>query len=188
MAVARCGGVPWSVRLAILLASSASPAVAVAGEGDGAGVAEPGPEPALITAEVRAGYGVSIGGGAGRASLRGSPLVLGARVAIAIREEPRMSGYGGLLVETLDRTGVGGEAGVVLEPSRLVRLRAGAIAMVAPYGLWGGALGAGRCFFPGATRVCLDVDADVFVGGSDLPAGAAALQVVVALGIGFDAH
>ena len=146
------------------------------------------PEPALVTAEVRAGYGIAAGGGAGRASVRSSPLVLAARVAVAIRDQPRMSGYGGLVLETLDRTGVGGEAGLVLEPSLRTRLRAGAIAMVAPYKLWGGALGGGRCTRPGGTRYCLDVDADVFVGGSDLPKGGAAFQLVVALGIGFDAQ
>src|SRR4051812_33557511 len=85
-------------------------------------------EPPLISAEVRAGYGIAVGGGAGRASLRGSPLVLAAGVAIAVRDEPRMSGYGGLIVETLDRTGIGGEAGVTLEPRARLRLRAGGIA------------------------------------------------------------
>ena len=145
-------------------------------------------EPALIRAEVRAGYGLSVGGGAGRASVRSSPLVLSARAAVAIREEPRMSGYGGLVVETLDRTGVGGEAGVTLEPSARNRLRAGAIAMVAPYRLYGGALGGGHCFVPGATHVCLDLDASVFVAGTDLPSGGAALQIVVGLGVGFDAY
>jgi hypothetical protein len=144
-------------------------------------------DPALITAEVRAGYGLLVGGGAGRASVRSSPLVLAARVAVAFREEPRMLGYGGLVLETLDRTGVGGEAGVALEPGRAVRLRGGAIAMVAPYRLWGGALGGGRCL-GGAPRVCLDVDADVFVGGSDLPAGGAAVQIMLGVGIGFDAR
>jgi hypothetical protein len=143
--------------------------------------------PSLYSAEVRAGYGVAMGGGAGRASVRGSPLVLAARVAIAIREEPRLSGYGGLIVETLDRTGVGGEGGVVLHPTARTRLRGGAVAMVAPYRLYGGVLGGGRCL-RGAPRVCLDLDASVFVAGSDLPSGGAAMQVVLGLGIGFDAN
>lgn len=175
---------PRRVLPAIVLALLFEPRVVLAGDDRGAGDAEP----ALVTAEVRAGYGVAIGGGAGRASVRGSPLVLAARVAIAIRDEPRLSGYGGLVLETLDRTGAGGEAGLQLEPSARARLRVGAIAMVAPYQLWGGALGGGRCTRPGGVRLCLDLDADVFVGGSDLPAGGAAFQLVVALGIGFDAR
>ncbi len=172
--------VPRPAASIALFALLALPAAAQAG-----GVGDD--EPALVQAEVRVGYGVSLGGGAGRASLRGSPLVLAARLAIAIRDQPRMSGYGGLVVETLDRTGVGGEAGVTLEPSARGRLRVGAIAMVAPYRLWGGAVGAGRCW-RGATHLCLDVDADIFVGGSDLPSGGAALQILVGLGIGFDAR
>jgi hypothetical protein len=175
--------VPRLVLAVLLVANVVHPMIARADPR----VSSADDEPALITAEVRVGYGVSAGGGAGRASLRGSPLVLAARVAVAIREEPRMSGYGGLVVETLDRTGIGGEAGVALEPTRKTRLRAGAIAMVAPYRLWGGAVGGGRCL-GGATKVCLDVDADLFVGGSDLPAGSAAVQIMFGVGIGFDAR
>lgn len=145
-------------------------------------------EPALVRAEVRVGYGLAVGGGSGRASVRGSPLVLAARAAVAIREEPRMSGYGGLVVETLDRTGIGGDAGVSLEPSPRNRLRAGAVAMVAPYRLYGGEVGGGHCFASGPTHVCLDLDASVFVAGTDLPSGGAALQVLVGLGVGFDAY
>src|SRR4051794_23066535 len=111
----------------------AAPIAPPAAPADGRSTAD---EPPPISAEVRPGYGVAVGGGAGRASLRGSPLVLAARVAVAVRDEPRMSGYGGLIVETLDRTGVGGEAGVTLEPRVRLRLRAGGIAMVAPYQLW----------------------------------------------------
>jgi hypothetical protein len=170
-----------SPRALVFLLLAAAPSLARAdGPADG-------DEPALVTAEVRAGYGVSMGGGSGRASVRGSPLVLAARLAIAVREEPRMSGFGGLVVETLDRTGVGAEGGVVLHPTVRTRLRAGGVAMVAPYRLYGGVLGGGRCL-AGSPRVCLDLDASVFVAGSDLPMGGAAVQVVLGLGIGFDAH
>ena len=175
---------PRWIVLALVLALLFAPRAVRAGDRDGVG----DPEPALVSAEIRAGYGVAAGGGAGRASVRGSPLVLAARVAIAIRAEPRVSGYGGLVLETLDRTGAGGEAGLALEPTPRLRLRAGAIAMVAPYQLWGGALGGGRCTRPGGIRWCVDLDADVFVGGSDLPAGGAAFQLLVAIGVGFDAQ
>ena len=172
---------PWFVCVLAVLTVALAPRPAAAGDRDD-------DEPALVSAEVRAGYGVSVGGGAGRASLRGSPLILAARVAVAIRDQPRMSGYGGLVIETLDRTGVGGEGGITLEPSIRTRVRAGVIAMIAPYKIYGGAVGAGRCFVPGSARICLDLDADVFVGGSDLPMSGAALQVVFGLGNGFDAN
>ncbi|HVV83436.1 MAG TPA: hypothetical protein VHE35_10210 [Kofleriaceae bacterium] len=177
--------------LALLILAAATmlgPPAARAGDDHAAkGDGHDDDEPALISAEVRAGYGVAVGGGAGRASVRGAPLVLGARVAFAVRDQPRLSGYGGIIVETLDRTGVGGDGGIVVEPRPRLRLRAGAVAMVAPYHLYGGEVGGGRCL-RGATRICLDVDADVFVGGSDLPSGGAAMQLLVGLGIGFDAE
>ncbi len=170
--------VSWSVQLALVIAALGGTSVA---EAD---TAARGGGPPLYRAEVRAGYGVAVGGGAGRASVRGSPLVLAARVAFAVREQPVLAGYAGVLIETLDRTGAGGEAGVVFEPTPRVRLRAGAIAMVAPYGLWGGNLGGGRCFRD--RRYCLDLDGAIFLGGSDLPSGGAAVQLVLALGVGFD--
>jgi hypothetical protein len=143
-------------------------------------------EPALATAEVRLGYGLATGGGAGRAAMRTSPLMLTFGGAIAIRDQPRTSGYVDVVIETLDRTGAGGEAGLMLTPSDKVRLRAGAIAIVRPYTLWGAALGGSVCRPFAGVRACGDVSADIFVGGTDLPAKTAVVQVLAGLSVVID--
>ncbi len=143
--------------------------------------------PGLTTAELRVAYGLAAGGGAGRSTLRGTPLVLTAGASLAIRDRPPTSAYVAMVVETLDRTGAGGEAGVLLTPTTRTRLRAGAVAIVAPYTIWGAAVGGGVCWPVGGVRTCADITADVLVGGTDLPAGAAVLQLLLGVGVVFDA-
>ncbi len=150
-------------------------------------VAPASAEPGLATAEVRLAYGLAAGGGSGRATVRGSPLVLTAAAALAVRDQPRISAHAGLLVETLDRTGAGGEAGLTLTPRDDVRLRAGVVAVVTPYTIWGAAAGGGSCRPLAGSRICVDLTANVLVGGTDLPSGSAVLQLLVGLGVIFDA-
>ena len=145
-------------------------------------------EPALATAEVRLAFGLATGGGAGRSTMRGSPLVIAAGGAVAIRDQPSTAAYASLIDETLDRTGAGGEAGLMLTPSDRFRLRAGAIAIVRPYTLWGAALGGSSCWRLGGVRTCGDVAVDVFVGGTDLPPKTAVFQVLLGLGVVIDVH
>jgi hypothetical protein len=145
-------------------------------------------DPALVNAEVRMSYGLATGGGAGRASFRDSPLVLSASASLAIRDQPRTHGYAGIVVETLDRSGIGGEAGLMLFPSERVRLRAGAKAMMEPYTLWGATVGGGYCFPTAGVRTCADVSADMFIGGTDLPAGGVVSQVLLGVAVVFDAR
>jgi hypothetical protein len=144
-------------------------------------------EPALFDAEVRISYGLATGGGSGRASFRDSPLVLAASGSMAIRDQPRTHGYAGIVVETLDRSGIGGEGGLMLMPSERLRLRAGAIAIAEPYTLWGAAVGGGYCA-AGTMRVCADVSANMFVGGTDLPDGGVVSQVLFGVAMVFDAR
>ena len=145
-------------------------------------------EPVLVTAEVRLAFGLATGGGAGRASMRASPLVVAAGGAVAVRDQPSTAAYANLVVETLDRTGAGGEAGLMLTPSDRFRLRAGAIAIVRPYTLWGAAFGGSTCWPIGGVRTCGDVAVDVFVGGTDLPPKTAVFQVLLGLGVVIDVH
>jgi hypothetical protein len=140
----------------------------------------------LASAELRLGYGLATGGGAGRASVRSSPLVVSATGALAIRDQPRLYGYAGLLIETLDRTGVGGETGVMVIPDERLRLRAGAIAIAEPYTIWGAVVGASVCRRFGGMRGCADLSGDFFVGGTDLPARTVAFQLLVGVGVVFD--
>ena len=62
------------------------------------------------------GYGVAMGGGGGMTSTRATPLTLGALGSVAVNDDPKLSGYGGLVVETLDRNSVGTLFGVKLTP------------------------------------------------------------------------
>ncbi len=154
----------------------------------GAAAATAAAEPALVSAEVRVSYGMATGGGSGRAVLRDSPLVVSASASMAIRDQPRTHGYAGIVVESLDRSGIGGEAGLMLVPSERVRLRAGAIAMMEPYTLWGAAAGGGYCVPIAGIRTCGDLAASMFVGGTDLPAGGVVTQVMFGLAVVIDAR
>src|SRR5262245_37354587 len=125
----------------------------------------------LWSAELRAGYGVALGGGAGMSSMRASPLTLELTGAIAVVDQPRLLAVAGVIAETLDRSAVGGVAGVRLDPrAHGLRIGAGLTYFAAPYTLWGPTAAAGVC--RRATRVvvgCADVQASFFVGGDDLP-------------------
>lgn len=140
----------------------------------------------LGTAELRVGYGLASGGGAGRAAVRATPLTLAVGGSLAIADQPRTAGYASLVIETLDRTGVGGEGGLMLTPSPRFRMRAGVIAIARPYTLWGATVGASVCAPMGGVRLCGDAAADLFVGGTDLPAKTAVVQVVGGLGVVID--
>ncbi len=143
-------------------------------------------EPSLGSAEMRLSYGLAAGGGSGRSSLGATPLVLSLGGSMAIREQPRVSGFAAIVVETFDRTGAGGEAGLMLTPGAHLRLRAGVIGIAAPYTIWGGATGASVCWPVAGVRACGDLSVDVLVGGTDLPSGSALLQVRLGLGAVFD--
>jgi hypothetical protein len=143
-------------------------------------------EPSLMNAEVKLSYGLATGGGAGRASFRGTPLVFSASGSLAIRDQPRTHGYAGIVVETIDRTGIGGEGGLMLLPSERVRVRAGAIVIAEPYTLWGAAVGGSYCFPTAGMRTCADVSANMFIGGTDLPAGGVVSQVLFGIAVVLD--
>ena len=117
-------------------------ALAAAVGGLGSSAADP-----LWQAEVRAGYGIAVGGGGAQMSARPSPLTLAGTVAFAFNEDPPLAGYGGLAVETLDRNAVGSVFGVQLWPhDSHLRLAAGGIYLFAPYTLWGATASIGLCF------------------------------------------
>ena len=81
---------------------------------------------ALVGVDLRIAYGLAAGGGAGRGAVRATPLLITATAALALSDAPRTYGYGGLTVETLDRTGVGGEGGLAMAMGPRTRVRAGA--------------------------------------------------------------
>ncbi len=153
----------------------------------GVALASPATAEPLLSLEVRAAYGMAAGGGSGRATMRPSPLTLSALGAWAIRDEPRTAAYAGLVIETLDRTGAGLEAGLMLTPGRHARLHGGVKAIAQPYTLYGPSFGGGVCAAMDGLRMCADLTIDVFVAGTDLPDDAASVQGLFGLGMVVDA-
>jgi hypothetical protein len=141
----------------------------------------------LGEAEVRLGYGVAVAGRGEMMSRTTSPLTVTAIAAVRTSYEPPLSAYGGLVVETLDRTTAGGVAGVRLDLGSL-RLAAGGIAIVAPETLWGGTASGGACMRASAkSRLCGDLQLTAFIGGDDLAEGQVVTHVQLVGAVVIDA-
>jgi hypothetical protein len=143
----------------------------------------------LWQAELRASYGIEVGGSGAQMSRRPTPLSLAAIAAFAFNEEPPLAGYGGLVVETLDRSAVGTLFGIQLTPhDSHLRLSGGGTVLVAPYTLWGATASAGVCVQATAhVGLCGDLQLTAFVAGSDLPDGHTVAQGQLVVGMVFDA-
>ncbi|HLL21411.1 MAG TPA: hypothetical protein VK427_04725 [Kofleriaceae bacterium] len=141
----------------------------------------------LWTAELRAGYGVAIGGGQGTSTKRLSPVALDATISVAIHDQPRVFAYGGLAAETFDRSAVGATFGVRMhEPGTALRVAAGGTWLIAPYTLWGGVASAGLCTREDhGRRYCADAQLTAYFAGTDLAEGKTVLQAQLMLGFAF---
>lgn len=144
----------------------------------------------LWQAEVRAGYGIAMGGSGEWLSQRPTPLTIAAIARFAFEVDPPLAGYGGLLIETLDRNSAGAVFGVQLTPrDSPLRISAGGSWIATPFTLWGPTTGLGVCVRATArTSLCSDLELTAYVGGSDLPEGRIVTQGQLVLGIVFDAH
>ncbi|HET7499841.1 MAG TPA: hypothetical protein VFK02_02530 [Kofleriaceae bacterium] len=142
----------------------------------------------LWQAEVRAGYGIAAGGSGAAMSTRPSPVTLAAIATLAFDDEPPLSGYGGLLVEALDRNSVGSVFGVTLAPrASRIRLSAGGAWIVAPYTLLGATASGGACVHVASRiRVCGDLQLTAYFAGSDLAEGHTVTQVQLVAGMVLD--
>jgi hypothetical protein len=144
----------------------------------------------LWQAELHLGYGLAMSGSGTQMSRRPTPLTIAAIAAFAFNDDPPLSGYGGLVVETLDRNAVGSVFGVKLTPhgSRL-HVTAGGAWIAEPYTLWGATASAGACAHASHTLgVCGDVQLTSYFAGTDLADGHAVTQVQLVLGVVFDAN
>jgi hypothetical protein len=153
--------------------------------------ARPAPAAAdpLWQAEIHAGYGLALSGSSPQMSRRPTPLTITAIAAFAVNADPPLAGYGGLVVETLDRNAAGVVAGVELSPrGSHLHLNGGGIALVAPYTLWGATASAGACMHAASKiRLCADLQLTAYVGGSDLGEGHSVTQGQLVGGVVFDA-
>ena len=141
----------------------------------------------LWGAELHAGYGVDVAAGGGAAGARSSPLTIEGGVAVAVNDDPPLYGYGGLIVETLDRGSIGTVFGIQLRPSgSALHVGAGGTWIFAPYTLWGARANAGACT-SSRIKVCGDLVLTSYFAGTDLVMGHDVTQVQLALGVQFDA-
>lgn len=143
----------------------------------------------LWQAEVRAGYGIAVGGSGDRMSTRPTPLTLSAVAAFAFNAEPPLMGYGGLLVETLDRNAVGSTFGVrIALPGSKLRLSGGGVWMFAPFMLLGATASGGTCKqMKPRLAVCGDLQLTAYFAGDDLAPGRTVTEAQLVFGVVFDA-
>jgi hypothetical protein len=142
----------------------------------------------LWQAEVHVGYGLAMSGSGTRMSKRPTPLTLSAIVGFAFNDEPPLFGYGGLVVELLDRSAIGGVFGIKYAPrgSRM-HLAGGGSVLLAPDSLLGATASGGMCRRqrPGL-GLCGDVQLTAYFAGGDLAPGRAVTQIQLVLGAVFD--
>lgn len=146
-------------------------------------------EPPLTALEARVGYGVAFGGGPGGSVERWSPMTFTALVDHALVVEPWTSIFGGVAVEGHGRGAAGAVLGARVRPGRgRIRIAGGGVAMLIPATLFGPLASVGACLpMAGALHLCADIEATLFVAGTDLPEDRIAGQTQLVLGVGFDA-
>jgi hypothetical protein len=168
------------------------------------GVAEADTPPPLYGVELKVGYGVEMGGnGAGVSSssksmtdapsssgmvAKTTPITISGILAIAIREQPWINAYGGMVAETIDRNAIGAVAGLQLPISGTpLRVAGGATYMFAPFTLWGATASVGTCKRFSKLGICGDLQLTSYFAGTDLADGRTVTQVQAAIGVVFDA-
>jgi len=128
--------------------------------------------------ELRIGGGLAHGGHETMATNRPAPLTVSALVAIAVQEEPRVYGFGGIVAETLERTAIGVVGGGRLAVRDTpMRLSGGGVWMFAPKTLWGATASLGACSGAGMFAVCGDVQLTAYVAGTALAKDDAEVQL-----------
>ena len=147
----------------------------------GAAAADP-----LWDAELRLGYGFELASGDGMTAPHSAPLTVEGIAAFAVQEEPKLYGYGGFVVETLDRNSIGATGGIQLAHDSL-RARIGGLWLFAPYTLWGANASAGACKpMGGSLRMCGDLALTEYFAGTDLVKGHAVTQLQLVFSVVID--
>ena len=120
-------------------------------------------------------------------SARSSPLTIEATGSLAINEEPSVSAVAGVVVETLNRSGVGALAGARIDVGPM-RLTGGGTWIFAPETLWGAQVAIGTCKrMATTTSICGDVQLATFFAGTDLAKDHTVTELQLGFGVSFDA-
>lgn len=142
----------------------------------------------LWDAELRLGYGFEMVGGDNMTSAHSAPMTLEGIGAYAFDDSPWLYGYGGFVVETVDRNSIGTTAGIQLASGNL-RARVGGVYLFAPNSLYGLNASGGACRKLGTSlRGCADLDLTEYFAGKDLEQGHAVTQVQLVFGMVIDGH
>jgi hypothetical protein len=146
-------------------------------------------DPPLTSLEARVGYGLAFGGGSGTSSQRPSGVTITALVDHAVVVEPWTSIFGGVVAEGYGRGSAGMVVGARVRPARgRIRIAGGGVALLVPASLYGPLASVGGCLpVESSLHLCVDVEATLFVAGTDLPEERIAGQAQLVLGIAFDA-
>ncbi len=160
----------------------------------------------LWEAELRVGYGLAIESGKAtteptdptitelgtepimQTPASPAPMTLAAIGAVAVREQPNLSAFGGLIVEQRGDSAVGVTGGVRLYPGNgRIRLTAGGIYLHAPETSWGASASAGACIrVASMLRTCGDLQVTTYFGGTAIAASETLTQIQAVLGVAFD--
>ena len=139
-------------------------------------------------AELRAGYGLSMGTETDMSSARRTtPVTLAATGAIAINDDPELATYGGVVVETVARNTFGVTGGLKMPvPGTRLRLAAGAVWIYAPETRWGATASVGTCRMRKAIALCGDLQLASYFAGSAIADGHTVTQLQLVFGVAFD--
>ncbi len=143
--------------------------------------------PPIYSVELRIGKGVEMGGSGEMTTTRGAPMNVSCIVAIAIRDQPWVNAYGGMIAELVERNAVGAVAGLQMPVENTpLRVAAGATYMFKPFTLWGASASVGACK-RARLGICGDVELTAWFAGTDLAEGRTVTQLQARIGVVFDA-
>lgn len=142
----------------------------------------------LWEAEVRVGYGVATGSEkSDEAAKKTTPVTITAVGAMAISDDPKMSVFGGVTVETVQRNAFGFVGGLRFHvPGTPVHLDAGGVWIYAPETRWGALASVGACKERGKFGFCADLELTSYVAGSAMESGHQVTEIQAVLGMAFD--
>jgi hypothetical protein len=146
-----------------------------------------GADPPLWNAELRLGYGFEvIGGDDNMTAAHSAPMTLEGIAAYAFNDDPWLYGYGGFVVETLDRNSIGGVGGIQIASGPL-RARVGGVYIFAPNSLYGLNVSGGVCrHLTKMIKGCGDLSLTEYFAGKDIVQGHAVTQVQLVFGMVID--
>ncbi len=147
---------------------------------------QPQSQPPLWDAELRLGYGFEMIGGDNMTAAHSAPMTIEGIGAYAINDDPWLYGYGGFVIEAVDRNSIGGTAGLQLGAGTL-RARLGGVYLFAPLSLYGMNASGGICHrMTASIKACGDLAITEYFAGKDLADGHAVTQVQLVLGMVID--